>query len=156
MQKVIRSRKNCSKNYTQHWKFWIFWSVIPIFCLYTCIPSRSVGHIFKGKFIFWNLHNSFTYYLYPIQYTAHQQKLLFLSLLTQSHCWQNIYWWSLRQRYFENIDMYAQFCPKLEDYRPCNHGVVCPTTPASPIFIDSKYNTMDHQWCSNERPNFYL
>ena len=36
---------------------------MPIFCLYTYIPSRSVGDIWKGKFIFWNLHNSFTYYL---------------------------------------------------------------------------------------------
>ena len=37
---------------------------MPIFCLYTYIPSRSVGDIWKGKLIFWNLHNSFTYYLY--------------------------------------------------------------------------------------------
>ena len=47
--------------------------------------------------------------------------------------------------YFENIDMYAQFCPKLKDYKSCNQGVVCPTTTASPILINSKYNTMDHQ-----------
>ena len=42
----------------------MFWSVIPIFCLYTYMPSRSVGDIGKGKLTFWNLHNSFYYYLY--------------------------------------------------------------------------------------------
>ena len=37
---------------------------MPIFCLYTYIPSRSVGDICKGKLIFWWVHNSFSYYLY--------------------------------------------------------------------------------------------
>ena len=46
--------------------------------------------------------------------------------------------------------MYAQFCPKLIDYKPCDYGVVCPT--ASPILLHSKCNTIDCQWCSNERP----
>ena len=32
---------------------------------YTYIPSRSVGEILKGKLVFfWNLRNSFYYYLY--------------------------------------------------------------------------------------------
>ena len=62
-----------------------------------------------------------------------------------------IYGWSLRQMYIDNKAMYAQFCPKLKDFKSCNYGV-CPTTTASPNMIDSKYNTMDCQWCPNERP----
>ena len=47
----------------EHYEFTMFWSEIPISCLSTYIPSKSVGDICKGKLIFWNLHNSFTYYL---------------------------------------------------------------------------------------------
>ena len=45
--------------------------------------------------------------------------------------------------------MYAQFCPKLKDYKSCNNGVVCPATTPSPILVKSKYNTMDRQLCPN-------
>ena len=62
-----------------------------------------------------------------------------------------IYGWSLRQMYIDDINLYAQFCPKMKDFKSCNNGV-CPTTTASPNVIDSKYNTMDCQCCSNERP----
>ena len=40
------------------------------------IPSRSVGDIRKGKLIFWNLHNSFYYYLY----CRHKKKHMLLHL----------------------------------------------------------------------------
>ena len=40
---------------------------MPIFCLCTYIPSRSVGDICKDKLIFWRVHNSFTYYLYFVR-----------------------------------------------------------------------------------------
>ena len=52
--------------------------------------------------------------------------------------------------YFENIDRYADFCPKLTDYKVCNNEVACPITTIPPRDIDtmvkSKYNTMDFQW----------
>ena len=93
-----------------------------------------------------------SYWMPPYSILQISKNCYFLSPPTQSHCWRNIYWWFLRQMYFENISMYAQYCPKLTDYKPCDYGVVCPTTTPSPILLHSKYNTMDRQWCSNERP----
>ena len=53
-----------------------------------------------------------------------------------------IYGYLLRQMYFEDIKMFAKYCPKLHDLQPCNLEV-CP--PAPPSVTDSKYKTMDHQ-----------
>ena len=47
--------------------------------------------------------------------------------------------------YFENIDRYADFCPKLTDYKVCTNEVACPATTIPPTVVKSKYNTMDCQ-----------
>ena len=87
----------------------------------------------------------------------HEYRILHVS--KNCHFWTHlsslitdvIYWWSLRQRYFENMKDYAKFCSELEEFEACNLRV-CPEPTASPNVIDSKYNTMDCQWCPNERP----
>ena len=87
----------------------------------------------------------------------HEYRILHVS--KNCHFWTHlsslianvISWWSLRQRYFENMKDYAKFCSELEEFEACNLRV-CPEPTASPNVIDSKYNTMDCQWCPNERP----
>ena len=80
----------------------------------------------------------------PIQFTAHQLKLPFLN---HPSCLiaELIYGCLLRQMYFENITMFAKYCPRLHDLQPCNLGV-CQTPATPPSVEDSKYNNnMDRQ-----------